>query len=156
MDEKVRSILAQLRRSPEFDEDADFSNVNVCAIDGDNALHWASRSGDSVAAKALIAAGINVNKAGDLGYTPLHVACMQGDLEMIKLLLANGADLFARSEGDVPFTSARRGGHDQVCDFLGPLMKRAQSQDPHIWMRTRIEELQREIAYLERRINSKE
>jgi ankyrin repeat protein len=152
MDDRVKSILAKLRDSLEFSEKADFSDVNVSSDDGDNALHRVVRWKDREAAEALIAAGINVNKAGDLGYTPLHVACMTGNLEMVKLLVENGANLFAMSEGDSPFTSARIAGHDQVCDFLGPLMKQSQSQDQDIWVRARIAQLQREIAGLEARI----
>jgi hypothetical protein len=64
------------------------------------------------AAKALIDAGIDINKSGDLAYTPLHVACMQGNAEMVKFLIDRGADMFALSEGDPPFTTARLGGHD--------------------------------------------
>src|ERR1700745_493585 len=100
MDGRVKTILAWLRDSPEFSEQADFSDVNVCAIDGDNALHWVVRSGDRSGAKSLVKAGINVNKAGDLGYTPLHVACMRGDVEMVRLLVESGANLFAKSEDD--------------------------------------------------------
>jgi ankyrin repeat protein len=155
MNDRVRSILAKLRDSPEFAEQADFSDVNVCAIDGDNALHWVVRWGDRSDAKALIDAGINVNQAGDLGYTPLHVACMLGDLDMVMLLIENGANLFAMSEGDTPFASARISGHDNVCDSLAPLMKQAQSQDPKIWVRARIAQLQREIAELDKKIKTK-
>jgi ankyrin repeat protein len=104
--------------------------------------------------KVLIDSGINLNKAGDLGYTPLHVACMQGDLEIVRLLIENGANLFAISEGDTPFASARLAGHDHVCDFLEPLLKQVQSQDPHIWVRGRIAQLQREIAELEARVKT--
>jgi len=153
MDDIVKSILAKLRDSPEFAEQADFSDVNVCATDGDNALHWVVRSRDRSGAKALIDAGIDLNKAGDL-VTPLHIACMQGDLEMVSLLIENGANLFAMNEGYTPFTSARLAGHDHVCDLLGPLMKQVQSQDPHIWVRGRIAQLQREIAELETRIKT--
>lgn len=152
MDDIVKSILAKLRDSPEFAEQADFSDVNVSSTDGDNALHWVVRSRDRSGAKALIDAGIDLNRAGDLGYTPLHIACAQGDLEMVRLLIENGANLFAMNEGYTPFTSARLAGHDHVCDLLGPLMKQVQSQDPHIWVRGRIAQLQREIAELETRI----
>ena len=154
MDDKVKSILEALRGSPEFAGQADFSDVNVCAIDGDNALHWIVRSRDKSAAKALIDAGINVNKAGDLGYTPLHVACMQGDVEMVRLLIGSGANLFALSEGITPFTSARCSGHDHVCDLIGPLMKQEQSQDPQIWVRGRIAQLKREIEELEKKLTA--
>ena len=123
--------------------------MNACNSDGDNGLHCVVRWGDLTAAKALIDAGIDVNKAGDLGYTSLHVACMQGNAEMVKLLIEKGADLFALSEGDAPFATARLAGHDQICNLLDPLMKQAQSLDPKIWVRARIVQLRREIAYLE-------
>jgi hypothetical protein len=78
-------------------------------------------------------AGIDVNKAGDLGYTPLRGACMQGNVEMVKLLIDKGANMFALSEGDAPFATARLAGRDEICDLLGPLMKQAQSREPMIW-----------------------
>jgi ankyrin repeat protein len=55
-------------------------------------MHCVVRWGDLAAAKALIDAGIDINKAGDLGYTPLHVACMKGNAETAKLLVDRGAD----------------------------------------------------------------
>lgn len=75
MKEQLDTIFARLKRAPEFSE-ADFSDVNATSTEGDNALHWVVSRGDVSAAKALIGAGIDVNKAGDLGYTPLHLACM--------------------------------------------------------------------------------
>jgi ankyrin repeat protein len=148
MDDQLKRIFAKLRETCDFAE-TDFSDVNACSSDGDNGLHCVVRWDDLSAAKALIDAGIDVNKAGDLGYTPLHVACMQGNLEMVKFLIDRGANMFALSEGDPPFATARLGGHDHICDFLGPLMKQAQSLDPKIWVRARIAQLRREIAYLE-------
>jgi ankyrin repeat protein len=148
MDDQIKHIFARLRETCDFAE-TDFSDVNACNSDGDNGLHCVVRWGDLTAAKALIDAGIDVNKAGDLGYTPLHVACMQGNAEMVKLLIEKGADLFALSEGDAPFATARLAGHDQICNLLDPLMKQAQSLDPKTWVRARIVQLRREIAYLE-------
>jgi ankyrin repeat protein len=96
--------------------------------------------------------GIEINKAGDLGYTPLHVACMKGNVDMAKFLVERGADLFALSEGEPPFTVARRGGHDHVCELLAPLMEKAQMNDPKIWVRARIRQIRREIANLEKKL----
>ena len=123
--------------------------MNATCTDGDNALHCIVRWGDLAAAKALISAGININKAGDLGYTPLHVACMKGNAEMVKLLIDSGADMFSLSEGDPPFTTARRAGHDKICELLAPLMDKVQKVDPKVWGRARIAQLRREIASLE-------
>src|SRR5437867_387348 len=105
MDSKLESIFARLRETCDF-ADTDFSDVNVCSSDGDNALHFVVRWLDVSAAKILIDAGIDVNKAGDVGFTPLHVACMRGDAQMVKILIDGGADLFALSEGDPPFATA--------------------------------------------------
>jgi len=151
MDDQIKRIFARLRKTCDFAE-TDFSDVNACTSDGDNGLHCVVRWGDLSAAKALIDAGIDVNKAGDLGYTPLHVACMQGNVEMVKLLIDEGANMFALSEGDAPFATARLAGHDQICDLLAPLMEQAQSRDPEIWVRARIAQLRREIAYLEEKL----
>jgi ankyrin repeat protein len=151
MDDQLNRIFARLRETGEFAE-TDFSDVNACSSDGDNGLHCVVGWGDLSAAKALIDAGIDVNKAGDLGYTPLHVACMQGNVEMVKLLIDKGANMFALSEGDAPFATARLAGHDQICDLLAPLIEQAQSRDPKIWVRARIAQLRREIAYLEEKL----
>jgi len=130
--------------------------VNATSTDGDNALHWIVRQGDLNATAALIDAGIDINKAGDLGYTPLHIACMNGHTEIVRLLIARGADLFALSEGDPPFTKARLSGHDNICDLLAPLMHEAQTRDPDVWVRARIKQLKREIASLEKRLAGSE
>jgi uncharacterized protein len=121
MDSQLEEIFARLRQTADFAE-ADFCDVNANSSDGDNALHCVVGWGDLAAAKVLIDAGIDINKAGDLGYTPLHIACIRGNAEIVKFLVDRGADLFALSEGDAPFASARRGGHDQICELLAPLI----------------------------------
>lgn len=154
MDDQVKEIFARLLDASDF-ADADLSDVNACGSDGDNALHYVVRWSDLIAAKALIDEGIDVSKAGDLGYTPLHIACMQGNLEMVKLLASRDADLFALNDGVPPFTTAREAGQHHICDFLAPLMKQAHSGDPKIWLRSRITQLRREIARLEADLDRK-
>jgi ankyrin repeat protein len=151
MSSQLEEIFARLHGTADFAE-TDFSDVNATSGDGDNALHCVVRWGDLAAAKALIEAGIDVNKAGDLGYTPLHHACMKGNVEMVKLLIDSGADMFALSEGDPPFATARLAGHDDLCELLAPLMEAAQKRDPNVWVRARIAQLQREIASLEKKL----
>lgn len=151
MSSELDRVFARVRDLPDF-ENVDFSDINAERGDGDTALHVVVHWGDISGVEALIAAGIDVNKAGDLGYTALHIACMTGNIEMIKLLVDHGADLFAMSEGDTPFTSARLAGHNSVCDFLAPLMQRKQLEDPKTWVRARIAQLRREIAALEKKL----
>src|SRR5215475_12543396 len=151
MGDQLEEIFERLHGTIGF-ADTDFSDVNATSSDGDNALHCVVRWGDLAATKALVDAGIDVNRAGDLGYTPLHVACVQGNAEMVRLLIENGADVFALSEGDAPFTTARLGGHDDICDLLAPLMEQAQKLDPNVWVQARIAQLRREIASLEKKL----
>lgn len=151
MNEQLQAIFALLRETADF-ANTDFSDVNASSSDGDNALHYVVRRDDLGAARALIDAGIDINKAGDLGYTPLHVACMKGNAEMVQLLVARGADMFTFSEGDTPFATARLGGHDTICDMLAPLMQEAQKRDPKAWVRARIAQLKREISSLETKL----
>jgi len=145
MNEQLQAIFARLHETAEFAE-TDFTDVNATSNDGDNALHCVMRWGDVGAAKALIDAGIDINKAGDLGYTPLHIACMKGNTELVTLLIDGGADIFALSEGVSPFTTARLGRHDNICDILTTLMQDAQRRDPDAWVRSRIAQLKREIV----------
>ena len=47
----------------------------------------------------LIETGANVNVSKNKGTgTPLHYACAQGQLEVVKLLLENGADVNAKND----------------------------------------------------------
>jgi ankyrin repeat protein len=126
-----------------------FDDVNATNSDGDNALHWAARSNDLTAAQLLIEAEIEVNQRGDLGRTPLHEACAVGDPAMVTFLVSKGADLYAKTEGDIPFGVARLNGRGDICALLRPLMDAAQQVDPQIWVRVRIEHLKREIRRLE-------
>ena len=137
-----------LKDLTEFDG-VDLTDINALSADGENALHVAIHRGDTEAAKLLIEEGIDIHQPGDLGQTPLHAASAWGNMEIVQLLVAKGADVFALTEGDPPFTLARYGKHDAICDYLGDEMKRRQSQDPAIWIRTRIKQLRREIARLE-------
>jgi ankyrin repeat protein len=151
MSGQLQTIFARLRGTADF-ADTDFSDVNATNSDGDNALHCVARWGDLAAAKALIQAGIDLNKAGDPGYTPLHVACMQGNAEMVRLMIDSGADVFALSEGDAPFATARLSGQDAICELLAPFIEDAQKRDPNVWVRARIAQLRREIALLEKKL----
>ncbi len=127
----------------------DFSDINASSSDGDNALHIVAGWGDVAGAKLLIDAGIEIDKRGDRGYTPLHQACITGDPETVRLLADNGADLYALTEGDTPFMLARAFKHDHICDLLKPYLENVGRDDPNIWTRVRIAHLKQEVERLE-------
>lgn len=106
MDDRIREILDKVSSTADF-AGVELVDVNTTNYLGENALHCVCFWGDVESVKTLIDAGININQFGDRGYTPLHTACMAGHLSLVELLVSKGADLFAQSEGELPFTTAR-------------------------------------------------
>lgn len=79
------------------------ANVNAIYKDGRTALHAAivkeSRFWDC--ARMLLEAKVDVNKADNFGYTPLHIAALNEFSYCVILLLDYGADITARTNGSV-------------------------------------------------------
>ncbi len=148
---ELERFFEQAKDIPGF-ESFDSSNINATTDEGENALHLAIDQENSEIAKLLIKGGININQPGENAYTPLHEACMIGNREIVRALVEAGADLFALTEGDSPFTVARLSGNDDICDYLSDEMKKRQDRDPKMWVRARINQLQSEINRLERRL----
>jgi len=62
--------------------------------------------------------------------TPLHSAAEKGNLDMVQILLAKGADpLIKDSTGQLAIGLARYYGHDKVVEYLRPLS--VPSSEPH-------------------------
>lgn len=63
---------------------------------GRAAIHYAARFGNTDTLNIMLKKGVNINLAQDApaeaGNTPLHIACIYGKVEMVKNLLALGAD----------------------------------------------------------------
>ena len=56
-------------------------------------LHSAASAKQAFIARGLIARGARVNAAqAESGFTPLHEAALNGDIEFARLLLEHGAD----------------------------------------------------------------
>ena len=54
-----------------------------------------------------------------VGYRPLHAAAWNDDLEIIKALIAKGADMNARTnDGKSALGAARRNNHNDIVEFL--------------------------------------
>jgi len=119
----VHAILERVKETADFCY-VDFADINATNALGDNALHCVIVWGDYQAAKTLLAHGIHVNQPGEDRYTPLHHACLLGRIEIVELLLENGADASARTVGDLPFTTARLRGHDEICELLKAFTKK--------------------------------
>ncbi|XP_049548019.1 protein phosphatase 1 regulatory subunit 12A [Anopheles darlingi] len=81
-------ILKELRQKPSAVHRRDRSNKS--------ALHYCSSSQDiAAAASVAMVAPELIESADEDGFTPLHLAVIQGNLQLVNLLLANGADVNA-------------------------------------------------------------
>lgn len=106
------------------------ANVHATNLLGVTSLHAALAFGAPTNAavkpdfkgvvKLLLARGAQVNaKGGGSGLSPLHIAAVTGDREMIELLLANGADVDAKdTEGKTPMYDAALGGRKAAVELL--------------------------------------
>jgi ankyrin repeat protein len=84
------------------------ADVNDALPDGASALIIAAHSGHRQAAIALLDAGANAN-ANAVGYTALHAAVLRSDVELVKALLARGANANAPITKGMP---VRRNSQD--------------------------------------------
>jgi len=74
-------------------------------------------SGDSAQVRNLLAAGANPNQLDEAGDTALHVAALQGHLDVVNALLEGGADANAKdARGWTPIFKAAY-NHELDCGF---------------------------------------
>jgi hypothetical protein len=65
---------------------------------------------------------IDLRSHGGIGDTPLQAAAHSGDLELLKLIIAMGADLFYESDDDKnALDMAEESGHSHIVAHLAPL-----------------------------------
>ena len=84
------------------------------------ALHAALAGPTPDLARALIAAGTDVNAVQQDGVTPLHEAAHIGRADLVQLLLEHGADAAARDgQGRNAADFARERAHTNVLELLG-------------------------------------
>lgn len=105
MTPKVRTLLA---RNPKL--------LNKMDSEGWTPLHCAVRAGQVETARFLLDRGADVNRIGDDGLTPLHVAVSVGTA---RLLVERGADLNAASvDGRTPLHTASSSWHTGIVEYL--------------------------------------
>lgn len=67
--------------------------LNEPDVDQDCALHLAAESRNVKSVELCLKYGANVNAQRSSLMTPLHIASMRGDLEIVKILCGKGADI---------------------------------------------------------------
>ena len=94
MNPELEAVLAKIRRAelPTF-MDLPIDHAHVRGVNfGDTLLHIVAVWGDVESARVLLDAGVEIDLPGEHNYTALHEAVGQGHVEMVRLLLARGAD----------------------------------------------------------------
>ena len=100
--------------------------------DGSPALHWLVHRNDLRSARALIAAGADVNLATRYGITPLGLAAAQGNAEMIGVLVDAGADPNGVDpQGETMLMAAAESGSVTAVNTLIGLGAAVNATDPH-------------------------
>ena len=82
-------------------------------------LGTAAFARDRECAGVLLELGADPNGRGEGGFTPLHTAAQNGDLDFVRLLLRHGADTtVVADDGRIPAALARDAGHEDVAELL--------------------------------------
>ena len=84
MEKELLCILKKYETHPDFLGDT-IKDINQVGGMDDTVLHIAARNNSLNDALVFLQNGALINLKGDLGYTPLHYACMFGNIEMVKL-----------------------------------------------------------------------
>jgi ankyrin repeat protein len=92
---------------------------NIISNNGDTILNCACKLHSLKAVQALIAGGVDLNKANKENITPLQIACELGRLEIAQALIDAGADLNKVSiKGDTPLHIACKKNYLEVAQAL--------------------------------------
>lgn len=111
--------------------------------DGWTALHEAVVHGPEMT-RLLLEAGANANASSEGGYTPLHRAAAKGQTEVVRLLVAHGADVSAEDvSGNTLARFAETSGHPPTIAAVGELCRNAAPR------KATAEDMDRSMAYLE-------
>lgn len=81
--------VEELLEKPGVDVSAAVSAVNES---GDTCLHVAAKIGDAEITALLLHHGAETDRMGSRSRTPLHLACIYGNVEAVDVLLTAGAD----------------------------------------------------------------
>lgn len=110
---ELESVLHEIAQVPDF-YGHKIDSVTYRNGFGDTPLHVVATWGDCRAISVLVAAGADVNSAGETGYTPSHCAVEQNHADAIRLLLSLGAEIRCEEDGLTPIQLAIELGNQEA------------------------------------------
>jgi cytochrome c len=83
-------------------------------------LHDAIKAGDLVSARSLVAEGADIDEVDFSTGTPLHIASVKGEFDIVEMLLDAGADINSEeySKSETPLHWAALGGTARIIERL--------------------------------------
>lgn len=89
-------------------------------FNGDTPLTYACKKNDTkLLALLLKHPNLNINLTNTFGKTPLYVACLHGNLDIVKILLQNNANInYKNKTGESPLWAACKYGYSNIVDLL--------------------------------------
>jgi ankyrin repeat protein len=94
--------------------------VEELGADATHALSFAAQEGRLDMVRYLVTLGVDVNKTGNEGCTPLYLAAQNGHFDVVQFLVKNlGADINkAMPDGRTALIAASNAKHDKIIRFL--------------------------------------
>ena len=69
-------------------------DLQYCSVkEGSSALHYAAQNADPAVASLVASHGPNINAQDNVGHSPLMIAVMCGNVEVVRYLITQGADI---------------------------------------------------------------
>ncbi|HBL98179.1 TPA: hypothetical protein DDZ86_00880 [Candidatus Dependentiae bacterium] len=95
-------------------------DVNAKDAQGRSLLHWVCKSGYLDAIKVCLDVKADVDSTDFDNYTPLHLACAQENLKVVKILVEKGIAINAKTllNGHTPLHDACHHGFADIVEFL--------------------------------------
>ena len=91
MNNSLKNLFFKYQDFPSFLNHSPITSVHDLGFMGETLLNLAVNSQSKKDVILLIENGANVNQQGELNFTPIQNACLHGNLDIIEILLKNGA-----------------------------------------------------------------
>lgn len=96
----------------------DFKNKMIVDDEGRTLLHWAASQEMNNCAELLVSLGVDIGVEDHKLWTPLAVACSNGDIEQTKLFVSHGANVNGLRAERRPLILAAQSGRREVVAYL--------------------------------------